>query len=419
MRRGARGAVHPGHGAADGEGEQVAVAGEALAEPRREPGKGGAVAEQQVRASERAGREHEVVRRHRDARKHARVGLAPLVLVGVLDVVDGPAAALARLELAHLAAGADLGAVVPRGGQVVVVERVLRAVVAADVAFADEPAGLPRAPVDVGPLLLDRLSRNRVLAGVAERDRERRAEPVHVALLGRGLERERLRRAVVGSMFERIALGGEHLLGAVVVRVEVCAGERPGLAARAGPLGRHEPLLVLAQKHVRVDQRAAAETARDQGVEPRERPQVEQPLKPFARVPEVVLEADRAAREGARRVCLAALEHEHPAVRLGQPLSGDRASKSGSDDDAVEVLWSSRHAQPSAPGRSGFHTKYQHSAPHMTITAAQRRSLIFIHFCRSVRRRASSLHAGLDLAVDRLDSPPADAGGGEQSEQRR
>jgi hypothetical protein len=35
-------------------------------------------------------------------------------------------------------------------------------------------------------------------------------------------------------------------------------------------------------------------------------------------------------------------------------------------------------------------TKYQQSAAHMTITAAQRRSLIFIHFLSSTRSRASS-----------------------------
>ena len=99
----------------------------------------------------------------------------------------------------------------------------------------------------------------------------------------------------------------------------------------------HEPVLVLADHHVGVDQRATAEPARDQRLEAVEGPEVEHPLEALARVPEVVLEPQRAARKRARRICLAALEDEHPSSGFGQAAGGHRAAEAGADDDDVEV----------------------------------------------------------------------------------
>src|SRR4029453_17437712 len=104
-------------------------------------------------------------------------------------VVEGLAAALTGFERAHLAAGPDVGTRMPCRRQVVVVERVLGAVVAADVAFADEPPRLTGAPVDVGPCLSDRLPRYRRSSRLGrERHRQLRQEPVEASLLRSRLE---------------------------------------------------------------------------------------------------------------------------------------------------------------------------------------------------------------------------------------
>lgn len=101
--------------------------------------------------------------------------------------------------------------------------------------------------------------------------------------------------------------------------------------------GRDEPVLVLAEQHVRVDQRAATQAAGHKRVEPGERPQVKQPLQSFAGIPKVRTEADGTARERPRRIRLSALQHEHTASGLGQALCGHRAAEPA-DDDAVDAL---------------------------------------------------------------------------------
>ncbi len=273
------------------------------------------------------------------ARQALRVGLAPLGLLGVLDVVHAPAAALARGEGAHLGARAQLGARVPGGGQVGVVERVLGAVVAAEVALAAQPARLAGAPVEVRPRLADRLARHRLLARPGgEGDGERRQLPVQPGRLGRRLEGDRLGGAVVGRAVERVGRGAEHRLGAVVVGLELLARDGPVLVGAVRVVLTDEPALVLAEHDVRVDQRAAAQPAAHQRVEVGERPRVEHPVQPLARVPQVALDAVRAAGEGPRRVGLAALEQQHAAPSLGEPVGADRAAEPRAHDDAVEVL---------------------------------------------------------------------------------
>ena len=241
---------------------------------------------------------------------------------------------------AHVAQRADLSALVLGVGEVVVVERVLGAEVAADVALAAQLAGDALAAVQVRDLLDDRLARHRRPALVGERDGQRRQEPVEAVLLGGVLEGVGLRRPRVRLVLERVALEPDHRLDAVVVRVEVLARDRPVLVAAVVDVLLHEPLLVLAQEDVGVDQRAAAEAGRDQRVDPLERPVVVHAGQAALGVPEALARPVRAARERAGRVRAAALEHADAPAGLREPIGHDRPAESGAHDDRVEV----RHA---------------------------------------------------------------------------
>ena len=252
-------------------------------------------------------------------------------------VPDRVAAALARLERAHVGQRADLRAVVLGVGQVVVVERVLGAEVAADVALAAQLAGHAVAVVEVADLLLDLLPGDRRLPLVGERHGERRQEPLQPVALGRELEGDRLGRARVRLVLERVPLDADHPLDAVVVRVEVGARDRPVLVAAVGEVLLDEPALVLAQEHVGVDQRAAAEAGRDERVDPAERPVVVHPGEPALRVPEALARAARAAGERARGIGAPALEHAHALAGLRQPVRHHRATEARADDDGVVV----------------------------------------------------------------------------------
>ena len=253
---------------------------------------------------------------------------------------DLVAAVLARLDRAHVAQRADLSTVVLGVGEVVVVERVLGAEVAADVALAAELARHAVAVVQVAQLLLDLLARPWRLALVGEGDRQRRQEPLEAVRLGGVLECVGLRRARVRLVLERIALEPDHLLDAVVVRVEVRARDRPVLVAAVVDVLLHEPLLVLAQEDVGVDERAAAEPGRDQRVDPLERPVVVHAGQAAVGVPEALARAVRAARERPGRVRAPALEDADAPAGLRESIGHDRASEAGAHDDRVEV----RHA---------------------------------------------------------------------------
>ena len=209
--------------------------------------------------------------------------------------------------------------------------------------------------MDVRPVLADRLADHRRVAGVGERHGEVDEVPVEAELARRVAEREHLQRLVERRLVERVLLHVHHPLDALVVRVEVCARDRPVLvavlpAAVAGLLA-HEPLLVLAQQHVRVDQRAAAEAARGDRVDVVEAPHVEHAVQARARVPELRLHAQRRAREGVRRKRLAALEQADAVAGLSQAVGGDGSPEAGSDDERVEVLCSGGQRK-SAPSNS-------------------------------------------------------------------
>src|SRR5207253_10982798 len=109
----------------------------------------------------------------------------------------------------------------------------------------------------------------------------------------------RLRRLRIGRDVERVLLRLDDRFDPVVVGLEVVTIDRPVLALLLG-----EPLPVLPDEDVRVDDRATAEAARDERLDAVEGPDVEHPELAFARVPEVRSDAARAARELARPVGL-------------------------------------------------------------------------------------------------------------------
>ena len=100
----------------------------------------------------------------------------------------------------------------------------------------------------------------------------------------------------------------------------------------------HEPLLVLAQQDVGVDQRAAAQAAGHHAVDAVEAPDVEQAVPALAGLPEVRGHAARGAREAAGRVGAAALEHDDRPAGLGHPVGRDGSAEPGPDDDDVDPL---------------------------------------------------------------------------------
>ncbi len=325
------------------ETEQVAVAAEPVPEASGQTRERGAVAQQQERRSQRARAEHQPVARDRVLLERGDGGLDVRLVHDVADVV---AAACQWRDRAHLVQGADVRPGVLRRRQVRVVERVLAAVVAAEIALPAQQAAHARASVQV-PVVRERDGRAGRGSGAADRERHRErrllrgvAEPYAGVL-------EQLRLA--GYLVAGLALGEslrvQRALGPVVVRVEVGAGDRPGLVPVAGRCVAHEPLLVLAQQHVGVDQRAAAEAAGDHRLEVAERPDVEQTVQALAGVPEVAGHVGRRPGEGAGRVRTAALHHDDAAAALGEPPGGDRTPEARPDDEDVDVLPRAVHGQ--------------------------------------------------------------------------
>jgi hypothetical protein len=204
--------------------------------------------------------------------------------------------------------------------------------------------------VDVRAVLLDRLADHRRIAGVGERHREVDEVPVQPEALRRLAEGEHLERLVVRRLVERVLLDVHHPLDAVVVRVEVGARDRPVLVAvlpgAVAGLLLDEPVLVLAQQHVGVDERAAAQPAGTDRVDVVKAPQVEHPVQALAGIPELRLHPQRRAREGVRRKRLAALEQAHAVAGLGQAIGRHGSSETRSHDDGIEMLCGCGHALP-------------------------------------------------------------------------
>src|SRR5438552_2862979 len=115
-----------------------------------------------------------------------------------------------------------------------------------------------------------------------ERDRELRQEPLETEPLGRELHRARLVCPVEGFArgiaprrvgLVRVRRCAEHLLVPLVVRLEVVARYGPRLVLVVDERAR-----VLAEDDIRVDERAAAEPARDDPADAAKRPDVPDPV---------------------------------------------------------------------------------------------------------------------------------------------
>ena len=262
----------------------------------------------------------------------------------------------ARADGPDLMAGAQVGAMMPGGGQVGVVEAVLGPDVAADVAFAAQPAGGALAPVQVAVVRVhDRQpGPGRGTGRGREADRERRQLPGQAEFRRRVLHRARLGCRCVRVHVQRVGRGAEHPLDLVIVRVEVGPGDRPGfVSAPRQRIILDEPVLVLAHQHVRVDQGAAAQPAGHHRIAVGEPPDVEHPVTSPGRIPERPAHLRGRAREAVRRVRPAALEQDHRQARLGQPVRGHRTAEPGPDHHRVGLL--GRRASRCAGHRRAAH----------------------------------------------------------------
>src|SRR5215203_874010 len=330
-------------GGIEGEGDQVSVAAKATAELVADTAEGIPVLhlhlKQQEGGAQAPGREDQPVRGERLPVQAG--GIRPLAfpLRLVPHVADLVPSALSGFELLHLAPRQDLGPQPLGLGEVIVVERVLGPVVAADVALADQAARVARtlASLYVPEPSADGLARSRLLALVAEGDGQVGQPPVEAKPISGIPELFYLGHLVVRWLVDGVLLGVQHLLDPVVVGVELGAGHRPVLEPTTIEVFLYEPLLGLADQDVRVDQGPPAKTAADHRPQLAERPDVVHPVQPLAGVPDVLLHPMGGAGKLAWRVRLPPLQDADAQPLLGQPVGRHRTAEPGTDDYRVEV----------------------------------------------------------------------------------
>src|SRR4051794_28041581 len=236
-------------------------------------------------------------------------------------------------EGAHLGRRPDVGAKALGGRQIAVVGRVLGSFVAADVTLPEETACAPLAAMQVRLSFLDELAERGFTPRIGEGHRE--IGQVRIpADAPRGSHEGPGARRAEALVIERVRLRVEHLLRTFVMRIEVRPRHGPRLDARLVD----ERVLVLANEDVGVDQRPAAESARDEASEVAERPDVVHAVAALARIPERSAELVRRTRKVAWSVGLATFEKADPASRLAQAMSHDRPTEARSDDPRIETL---------------------------------------------------------------------------------
>jgi hypothetical protein len=271
----------------------------------------------------------------------------------MFEVADHVATLSRGLDVLHVTACEDRPARVDEIREVGVVEAVLGALVAAEVALADERARVARARVQVVlPKGDARVHRSPIVG--AEGHRERR--PLGLQAGGRGRSEERAglgHAAVLREWFEVVvgqARGAEVPFHVVVLPLQVAGLDRPRreIVRRTGVerLGR------LAQQHVGVDERPAAQSAGHQRPHLREAPQLEEAVEPPVRIPEGPTHLPGRPRERAGRVRHTPLEEKDVEVAaVGEAVGGHGATETRPDDDRVIVpSVRARHGQlPSRP----------------------------------------------------------------------
>ena len=276
------------------EGDDVAVGREAPAQPVRQGEPLLARAQQDLGRAQRAGRQHDHVRRH-----HA--GLSGAVPAAVLPLeVDAPAA-LGRLgDVAHLGVGEDLGAVPCRIGQVGERHRVLGADVAAPAAVAAARAGGLRHAGRIDG------------CGEAHhhRGRDRRLAQRHAGAL---------ERLVLGALGRRLVPRRPH----PARRPRVAFIDEPVRADLGRPHGIAEHAGVRPQRHAGIDQRPAAQPAADEHVHVLAEAHVVEAgrraqAQALARQLHLAAQVGEAGRKLARDELAAALQHGHALARARQ-----------------------------------------------------------------------------------------------------
>ena len=268
-------------------------------------------AQQDLGRAQGAGREHHLARGERPHLADAVLGAEP--------VVDGPAAARAGLEPAHLDLGEDPRPLGLGIGQVVHRQRVLGADVAPGHAVVAVDAGLLVHAHVVRPLVAE-----------VHRDVDR---AVLVVGERRGALAEDLRLGERRPV--RVRVGPQHVLGALVPAPELArAGE---LAVDRGPAGVVEELRVGADGDVGVDQRRAAQAVALEHVDVLAQVVVEEAER-VALAAQVLGEPRAGVRELAGEPLPAALEQADVLPRLGEAGGGDGAAVAGADDGDRHLL---------------------------------------------------------------------------------
>jgi hypothetical protein len=369
------------------EAEEVAVARVAVPEGGRQVGQGPvlvAAAQQQLGRAKGARADEHVPGRHL-----ALDALAAGARVAVLTQAD-PVAVTGAGDVDRFGPGGDGRAVLLSQGQVVQVQGVLGALVAADVALAGEGAGSLGDPEPVGPFALEPHGQ----VGVEE------AVALPQELGGLGHE-PRLGRQLAGSRVGGHRLDIEHVGDQVVVRLEC----RP--AVRLGP-GPVEDLLGRPHGDVGVDQQPAAVAGRLHGEDVVERPCVVQAL--VAQPQPAVVEPGQVAGKAPGRPAPAALDHRDVHPSLGEPAHRHRAAEAAADDQGLELVAAQvlgpgpRRGHPGSPSAGGGRRTAIWRASSRCSAAAGWRGVLPAMAARSIHGSCRS--AGLGWSHSSTDTPP-------------
>ena len=206
-------------------------------------------------------------------------------------------------------------------GQIVVIETVLRALIAADHAFTDKGAAVLKDAVSV-------------------RLRDVRLGSERTARLGRTVPAARSIRLTRSSM-ARVRTGTSPLTGSAWiganlkhVRCEVEVTIQTGARVAGRPM-RPEGLIRGSREHVRVDQGAAAPTSSLDAQHPIQPAEVEEPT---ADLPQPArLQISTVPRERPPRPTSTALQNRNPQTRLRQPGNRHSSAEAATHHNGVEA----------------------------------------------------------------------------------
>src|SRR5262249_54108600 len=121
--------------------------------------------------------------------------------------------------------------------------------------------------------------------------------PVYVQLLSSFLKLYYFGSLVIRGLVERILLGVHHLLDAVVVRIEISAGDRPVFISSLVNILFDKPVLLFTEQDICINQRASTKSTRNNRIDALKRPYIEHSVQAFAGIPEISLHPVRTARK--------------------------------------------------------------------------------------------------------------------------